>query len=73
MQATLERLEALFDSAYPINHQRAEGSRAPRWAAIEGDVYYSGGAYYFSTLGASEFCFSPPRRTRRDARSAQVD
>ena len=23
----------------------------------EGDVYYSGGAYYFSTLGAAEFCF----------------
>ena len=23
----------------------------------QGDVYYSGGAYYFSTLGASEFCF----------------
>ena len=23
----------------------------------EGDAYYSGGAYYFSTLGASEFCF----------------
>jgi glucoamylase len=22
-----------------------------------GDVYYSGGAYYFSTLGAAEFCF----------------
>ena len=23
----------------------------------KGDVYYSGGAYYFSTLGAAEFCF----------------
>ena len=22
-----------------------------------GDTYYSGGAYYFSTLGAAEFCF----------------
>ena len=22
-----------------------------------GDVYFSGGAYYFSTLGAAEFCF----------------
>jgi glucoamylase len=22
-----------------------------------GDVYYSGGAYYFSTLGAAELCF----------------
>jgi glucoamylase len=23
----------------------------------EGDVYYSGGAWYVSTLGAGEFCF----------------
>jgi glucoamylase len=23
----------------------------------EGDVYFSGGAYYFSTLGAAELCF----------------
>jgi glucoamylase len=23
----------------------------------EGDVYYSGGAYFFSTLGAAEFCY----------------
>ncbi len=56
MQATLARLEALFDAAYPINHGRAEG-RGPAMGRYAGDVYYSGGAYYFSTLGAAEFCF----------------
>ncbi len=31
--------------------------RAPAMGRYEGDVYFSGGAYYFSTLGAAEFCF----------------
>lgn len=56
MHATLDRLDALFDAAYPINHQRA-ALRGPAMGRYEGDVYYSGGAYYFSTLGAAEFCF----------------
>jgi glucoamylase len=56
MQATLDKLEALFDAAYAINHQRPK-DRAPAMGRYQGDVYYSGGAYYFSTLGASEFCF----------------
>jgi glucoamylase len=56
MHATLERLESLFDTAYPINHQRPR-ERAPAMGRYQGDVYYSGGAYYFSTLGAAEFCF----------------
>ena len=56
MHATLARLEALFDAAYPINHGRPPAP-ARRWAAMQGDVYYSGGAYYFSTLGAAEFCY----------------
>jgi glucoamylase len=56
MHATLAKLESLFDKAYPINHQRA-ADRAPAMGRYEGDVYYSGGAYFFSTLGASEFCF----------------
>jgi len=56
MHATLAKLEALFDAAYPINHQRPK-ERAPALGRYQGDVYYSGGAYYFSTLGASEFCF----------------
>jgi glucoamylase len=56
MHATLARLEALFDAAYPINHNRPP-SRAPAMGRYAGDVYYSGGAYYFSTLAAAEFCF----------------
>jgi len=56
MHATLERLEALFGAAYLINHQLPK-DRAPAMGRYQGDVYYSGGAYYFSTLGASEFCY----------------
>jgi glucoamylase len=29
----------------------------PAMGRYAGDVYFSGGAYYFSTLGAAEFCF----------------
>jgi glucoamylase len=56
MQATLARLEALFDASYPINHNRS-ARLAPAMGRYAGDVYFSGGAYYFSTLGAAEFCF----------------
>lgn len=56
LQATLARLEALFDADYPINHDRPAG-RGPAMGRYAGDVYHSGGAYYFSTLGAAEFCF----------------
>ena len=56
MHATLEKLEQLFDKLYPINHDRPR-LRAPALGRYEGDVYFSGGAYYFSTLGAAEYCF----------------
>jgi glucoamylase len=56
MQATLARLEALFDAAYPINRSRP-AARAPAMGRYAGDTYYCGGAYYFSTLGAAEFYF----------------
>jgi glucoamylase len=56
MHATLSRLEALFDSEYPINRDRGF-DRGPAMGRYAGDVYYSGGAYYFSTLAAAEFCF----------------
>jgi glucoamylase len=56
MHATLQRLEDLFDSAYPINHNRAAG-RAPAMGRYPGDAYFSGGAYYFSTLAAAQFCY----------------
>jgi glucoamylase len=56
MQATLARLERLFDAEYPINRGRPAG-RGTAMGRYKGDVYYSGGAYYFSTLAAAEFCF----------------
>jgi glucoamylase len=56
MRATLDQLEQLFDRLYPINLERPRG-RAPAMGRYAGDVYYSGGAYYFATLGAAEFCF----------------
>jgi len=64
--ATLKRLEALFDSAYAINQDRPSG-RAPALGRYAGDKYYSGGAYYFSTLGAAEFCYRNGETERGDA------
>jgi glucoamylase len=56
IHATLAKLEALFDARYPINQSRAPGT-SPAMGRYDGDVYFSGGAYYFSTLGAAELCF----------------
>jgi glucoamylase len=56
MRATLDALDALFVTAYPINHERP-AQRGPAMGRYADDVYYSGGAYYFSTLGAAEFCY----------------
>src|SRR5207237_8151833 len=41
---------------------------APAMGRYAGDVYFSGGAYYFSTLGAAEFCFRAAANAR-DART----
>jgi glucoamylase len=54
--ATLAQLEALFERSYAINQGRP-ASTAPAMGRYTGDVYYSGGAYYFSTLAAAELCF----------------
>jgi glucoamylase len=54
LHATLAQLEALFAARYPINRHRERGFAMGRY---DGDVYHAGGAYYFSTLGAAEFCF----------------
>jgi glucoamylase len=54
LQSSLARLEALFGRLYAINRGRGEG---PAMGRYEGDVYHSGGAYFFSTFAASEFCF----------------
>lgn len=56
MHATLGKVEQLFERLYPINRGRPP-ERAPALGRYEGDVYFSGGAYYFSTLGAAELCF----------------
>jgi glucoamylase len=54
--ATLDRLEQLFESEYPLNRTRPAqvGTAMGRYA---GDHYYSGGPYFFSTLGAAELCY----------------
>lgn len=69
MHATLERLESLFDAAYPINRNRS-ARMGPAMGRYAGDVYFSGGAYYFSTLGAAEFCFAAAAHS--DAGSAWI-
>lgn len=56
VHSTLAKLETLFDTAYAINAGRP-ARRAPALGRYAGDVYFSGGAYYFSTLGAAELCF----------------
>ena len=53
MQATLATLEGVFERDYAIN--RDDTTRAPAMGRYRGDVYQSGGAFYFSTLGAAEF------------------
>ena len=69
VHATLGRLEALFDGAYAINRGRSPGM-GTAMGRYAGDVYYSGGAYYFSTLGAAELCF---RAAERDRGSAWIE
>jgi glucoamylase len=56
VHATLMCLEQLFADQYPINERRPAGS-GPAMGRYAGDVYYSGGAYYFSTLGAAQLCY----------------
>jgi glucoamylase len=62
LHASLARLDAVFDAQYAINRGRP-AQRAPAMGRYAGDVYYSGGAYYFSTLGAAEFCFRAALRS----------
>jgi glucoamylase len=56
VHGTLVRLASLFDAEYAINLRRPAG-RGTAMGRYRGDVYYSGGAYYFSTLGAAELCY----------------
>jgi GH15 family glucan-1,4-alpha-glucosidase len=70
MQATLAALERLFDADYPINRGRP-AARAPALGRYRADRYYSGGAYYFSTLAAAELCFRAAARGGGDAMLAR--
>jgi glucoamylase len=65
-QQTMARLEQLFDAAYAINQGRP-ASRAPALGRYQGDHYYSGGAYYFSTLAAAEFHYRAGDLAKGDA------
>jgi glucoamylase len=62
--ATLDRLADIFRDSYAINREQGPGPAMGRYAS---DHYYSGGAYFFSTLGAAEFCYRAGDRTRGDA------
>ncbi len=53
--ATLQKLESLFAAQYAIN--RGGGEDGIALGRYEGDVYYSGGAYYFCSFGAAEFYY----------------
>jgi glucoamylase len=57
VQATLAALEELFEAEYLINQHRAV-DHGPALGRYKNDAYYSGGAYFFSTLAAAEFYFT---------------
>ncbi|WP_395665541.1 glycoside hydrolase family 15 protein [Methylocella sp.] len=61
--ATLRRLEALFSERYALN-RAGPGALAPAMGRYRDDRYYSGGAYFFSTFGASEFYFRAAAESR---------
>ena len=72
VHATLARLAAFFDAEYPINHERPP-TRAPALGRYPGDRYYSGGAYYFSTLAAAELCYRAAPAARAQAADGAGD
>jgi glucoamylase len=57
VMASLARLEDLFERTYKINQGRPE-NRGPAMGRYADDHFFSGGAYYFSTLGAAEFYYA---------------
>ena len=72
LHATLDRLDAVFNTHYRINRERAPGE-GPAMGRYAGDAYYSGGAYYFSTLGAAEFCYRAAINAERSSWMARGD
>lgn len=71
-QATLTALEELFEAEYAINRGRPAG-RGPALGRLADDAYYSGGAYFFMTLGAAEFYFKLAKALRSGAEMAVTD
>ncbi|MBB4301350.1 glucoamylase [Rhodobium orientis] len=53
IQASFATLADIFAEDYAINRDR----QAPAMGRFRGDVYQSGGAYYFSTLAAAELFY----------------
>ena len=72
IHATLGVLDSVFEADYPINHGRP-AARGPALGRYRADRYYSGGAYYFSTLAAAELCFRAAGGGGRDALLARGD
>jgi glucoamylase len=63
LMATLDKLAGMFASSYAINRDRPD---APAMGRYAGDAYYAGGAYYFSTFAAAEFCYRAGDLARGD-------
>ncbi|HEV2269927.1 MAG TPA: glycoside hydrolase family 15 protein [Steroidobacteraceae bacterium] len=72
IHATLGALDRMFEADYPINHGRP-AARGPALGRYRADRYYSGGAYYFSTLAAAELCFRAASNGSRDTLLARGD
>ena len=72
IHATLGALDTVFEADYPINHGRP-AARGPALGRYRADHYYSGGAYYFSTLAAAELCFRAARKGARETLLARGD
>jgi glucoamylase len=73
IHATLGVLDSVFEADYPINHGRP-AARGPALGRYRADRYYSGGAYYFSTLAAAELCYRAAKgEGGRDALLARGD
>jgi glucoamylase len=67
--ATMTALERLFEQQYLINRTRPAYC-APALGRYADDSYFSGGAYYFSTLGAAQFYFMLARAAAEGAEVA---
>lgn len=71
VQATLTALEELFEARYAINRERRPGC-GPAMGRYADDRYYSGGAWFLTTLAAAEFYFKLAQSLRRGARTSLI-